>query len=327
MPGLTCAALQASTAIVSRSVPPAENDAHGSVPGLGGPAFELHLAASPAVPVVVAVPHAGRAYPAALIGAMREPQWSCVRLEDRYADLVARDIASATGAGLMIAHAPRAMIDLNRAVDDVDWSMIAGSAAGGGPRTTANRRARSGLGLVPRRLLGLGEIWKGQLTHADMQERVRSVHRPYHQALGAALERIRDAWGGALLIDLHSMPPLKMGAADARPPEFVIGDRFGASCDPGLARIALDHLAAAGRAVAHNRPYSGGYVLDEHAAPRRGIHALQIEMCRSTYLDSRLEQPGPRLPTIARLLSGLVRALATELVERGEGSAPRLAAE
>ena len=33
--------------------------------------------------------------------------------------------------------------------------------------------------------------------------------------------------------------------------------------------------------AAQNRPYSGGYVLDRHGAPERGIHALQVEVCRA----------------------------------------------
>ena len=58
--------------------------------------------------------------------------------------------------------------------------------------------------------------------------------------------------------------------------EFVIGDRFGSSCNDVLSATALQHLSAAERRVAHNRPYAGGYVLERHGAPRRGIHALQL---------------------------------------------------
>ena len=124
---------------------------------------------------------------------------------------------------------------------------------------------------------------------------------------------LRDRWGAALLIDLHSMPPLgpKRGADAA--PDFVIGDRFGASCDGSLSAAALDHLAQAGCRAAHNRPYAGGYVLDRHAVPARGVHAMQVEICRSAYLDSRLREPGPGLAGVARVLTGLVRRMAEEL--------------
>jgi N-formylglutamate amidohydrolase len=155
---------------------------------------------------------------------------------------------SETGAALLIAHAPRAMIDLNRAPDDVDWDMVAGGMPEPRVRLAAGRRARSGLGLVPRRLPGLGELWKRRMTRDELTARIEQIHQPYHAALAKGLEALRDRWGAALLIDLHSMPPLgpKRGADAA--PDFVIGDRFGASCDGALSAAAFDHLTQAGGA-------------------------------------------------------------------------------
>ena len=86
-------------------------------------------------------------------------------------------------------------------------------------------------------------------------------------------------------------------------------------------------MAAAERRVAHNRPYSGGYVLDRHGAPRRGIHALQLEICRSLYLDAEMSDPGPRFMGVARLLSQMVRSLAAQVSSLGSGGMVRQAAE
>lgn len=295
----------------------------GSVPGAAGePAFSLSLRDPAPLPVLIAVPHGGRAYSADLIALMRNPAATSLRLEDRFTDLLGEAVARETGASLLIAHAPRAMIDLNRAPDDVDWDMV----AGGAPeprRLAAGRRARSGLGLVPRRLPGFGELWKRRMTQQDLAARVEEIHVPYHAALATSLEALRDRWGAALLIDLHSMPPLgpKRGAEAA--PDFVIGDRFGAACDSSLSAAAIDHLGRAGRRVAHNRPYAGGYALDRHAAPARGLHALQVEICRSAYLDEHLQEPGPGLAQVTRILAELVRRLAEELA--GSRSLPQAA--
>jgi N-formylglutamate amidohydrolase len=286
----------------------------GTIPeSAGQPAFTLSLRQPAPVPILIAVPHAGRAYPEALAALMRNQAAASLRLEDRFADLVAEAVARETGASLLVAHAPRAMIDLNRAPDDVDWDMVTGGAPEPLIRLAAGRRARSGLGLVPRRLPGLGELWKRRMTSEELAARVEQVHVPYHAALAGGIEALRDRWGAALLIDLHSMPPLgpKRGADAA--PDFVIGDRFGASCDGMLSAAAIDHFAQAGSRVAHNRPYAGGYVLDRHAAPARGLHALQIEICRSAYLDAHLQEPGAGLAAVARLMAGLVRRLAEEL--------------
>ena len=286
----------------------------GSIPGMPGqPAFALTVREPAPVPVLLAVPHAGRAYPKDFAGLMRNASDATLRLEDRFSDLVADAVARETGAALLVAHAPRAMIDLNRAPDDVDWDMVAGGIPERRVRLAAGRRSRSGLGLVPRRLPGLGELWKRRMTREELTARIEQVHQPYHAALAAQLERLRDRWGGALLLDIHSMPPLgpKRGADAA--PDFVIGDRFGASCAGTLSAVAFEHLAQAGRQTAHNRPYAGGYVLDRHGAPARGVNALQVEICRSAYLDAQLREPGPGLAAVARVLSGLVRRMAEEL--------------
>jgi N-formylglutamate amidohydrolase len=288
----------------------------GAIPGLPGQAaFTLALDSKAPLPVLISVPHAGRSYPPDLIARMQHPLAASLRLEDRLVDLVAREVARDTGAGLIVAHAPRAMIDLNRADDDIDWDMVAGATQRTPRGMSAGRRARSGLGLVPRRLAGLGDVWTRRLSVTELDSRIDTVHRPYHAAIAGALEQLRDRWGGALLLDVHSMPPLGPKTKPDPAADFVLGDRFGASCAPALATAALAVLEASGRPAVRNRPYAGGYVLERHGAPLRGIHALQVEICRSTYLDSQMRDAGPGVAAVARLLAGMVRALADALAE------------
>ena len=284
----------------------------GLIPGSGAPAFTLHIPQNLSIPLVICVPHAGRAYPDAIVGAMREPQWSKLRLEDRYVDLLAKQVAEATGAALLMARAPRAMLDLNRSPEDVDWEMIEGAGPRRTTRSYANRRARGGLGIVPRRLPGLGEIWNSRLNYEELNLRIENIHRPYHAALTKLMEEMRDRWGAATLVDLHSMPPLRPVNAKDKPAELVIGDRFGSSCHELLSDTALRLLGRAGKRVAHNRPYSGGYVLDHHSAPRRNLYAMQIEICRSLYLDAHFEELSSRNKALVPLLSELVRELGTD---------------
>jgi len=299
----------------------------GSIPGTSEAAFVVQGIEKPALPVLLAAPHGGRVYSDGLRQRMREPAFSMLRLEDRLVDILAAEIARETGAPVILAQAPRAMIDLNRAGDDMDWSMVADSDAGKSNNSRANRRARSGLGLIPRRLTGLGEIWNERHTRAEVAERIECIHEPYHRALSEALSAIRRRWGAALLVDLHSMPPLRKRHPDDRPAEFVVGDRFGASSDGMLSAAALGYLGRHERRAAHNRPYAGGYVLDRHGKPAVGIHAIQLEVCRSLYLDSRLEEPSRRFPQLVRLLAGLVRELAGEVMPPARESSFPLAAE
>lgn len=302
----------------------------GWIPGAPGlPAFTLQAAEPSAIPVLIAVPHGGRAYPRALLDDMRHSESVALRLEDRYVDYLAHGIARETGASLLVANAPRAMVDLNRAPADVDWDMFLRSERPSGPLSLPSRRVRSGLGVIPRRLPGIGELWRRRLRKEDLEERIDGVHQPYHAALANALLALRERWGAALLIDLHSMPPLqgRIGAAGA---QVVIGDRFGATCHGSVVATAFAQLAAFRREAAHNRPYAGGYVLERHADPRAGIHALQIEIDRSRYLDSDMVEPGAGMAAMIQDLSVLVRQLAAVVSDLGQDSSDRewpLAAE
>lgn len=289
----------------------------GSIPGSAGvPAFTLTLSEPSALPVLIAVPHAGRAYPGTLLEQMRNPGFAALKLEDRYVDRLAEAVARETGASLLVAHAPRAMIDLNRAADDVDWEMFTRGRPDNLGSYTPGMRVRSGLGLIPRRLPGLGELWKRRHEENDLAERLDAIHVPYHAALAQALEGLRGRWGAALLIDLHSMPPLGRHGTRAAP-EFVLGDRFGASCHGSLVGSSFGYFAEARRVAAHNRPYAGGYVLERHARPGLGLHAFQLEIDRASYLDARLVEPGQGFAGMVSLLAGLVRRLAGEVADLG----------
>ncbi len=290
----------------------------GEIPGSNGvPAFTLVAPQPSALPLLIAVPHAGRAYPGSLIERMRNPRFATLKLEDRYVDRLAEHIARETGAALLVAHAPRAMIDLNRATEDVDWDMFARGHPDKVGSYTPGMRVRSGLGLIPRRLPGLGELWKRRHDHEELAARIGSIHEPYHACLSATLKRLRDRWGAALLIDLHSMPPLGFRGGQAAP-DFVLGDRFGASCSGALVGNCFGYFAEMRRGAAHNRPYAGGYVLERHAGPAAGIHAVQLEIDRSAYLDAALVEPGDGFAAMAALLTGLVRRLAGEVAELGQ---------
>ncbi len=256
----------------------------------------------PTGPVLLSVPHAGRDYDASLVAALRVPLASIRPLEDRYADQL---VEAAAGIPTIIARAPRLMIDLNRAPDDLDPDMIRGSYG-----QMASTKARAGLGLIPTRLWGVGPLWRTPFDPADVAARLRDVHTPYHEAIARALEAARLRWGSALLIDLHSMPPIKGDDG----PDIVIGDRFGSSASSQLTATAESFLKGMGFRVGLNAPYAGGYIVSRHAKPQNNIHALQIEIDRRLYLDAALDEPGPELARMQRVVGRLVEALTNELM-------------
>lgn len=264
----------------------------------------------PDSPVVVSVPHAGRDYPLPLRAAAAVPVESMIALEDRHVDAVA--LAAIRGETLFVQRIARAWIDLNRAEDERDPVIDDGARAI--PARSASTKLRSGLGLVPRRAAPGVAIWRRRLGDDEVQWRIAHHHRPYHAAVAAALEAARARFGAALLIDLHSMPPIPR----IDPPRVVIGDRFGQSAASRLVHRLEGECATSRHDVAINAPYSGGHMLARHGRPGLNIHAIQIEIDRSLYLDATLRDPGPGLSATAALIRRMIDAATDELLAGGQ---------
>jgi len=266
--------------------------------------FVRHGPAEPLSPVILSVPHAGRDYPEALRSAIRVPLAALRGLEDRHADAIA--LAARREETLFVATRARAWIDLNRAEHERDPRLDDGAWPHGAPLST---KVRSGLGLVPRRAGSAGDFWQRRLSADEVQQRIHADHRPWHAAIESALAAAHMRFGIAVLLDIHSMPPLGNPATAAR---LVPGDRFGkAAAARFLGRI--EGVARAhGVRTAANTPYSGGHILERHGNPRRGVHAIQLEFDRSLYLDSMLDQPGPGMDKAVRLLRDIIDAVADE---------------
>ena len=274
----------------------------------GRPAIELKPGNG--VPVLLSVAHSGREYPAALIAHSRLGRASLERLEDPLVDILVQG-AIDRGAGAVIARAPRAMIDLNRPLDELHPAAI--RDRGGEPPTT---RARAGLGLLPTRLSGLGDLWRAPIEESEFEQRVSEIYRPYHDALASRLAAMTTRWDEVVLLDCHSMPPRARGEANV-----VIGDRHGESAAAWLVEAAEAIVRRRGFAVARNAPFAGGEIVARHGAPRRGIHAIQIEVDRSAYCERDSRSPGPGFDRVAMLFEALSTELGAMLVHRHQVAA------
>lgn len=257
----------------------------------------------PESPVVLSVPHAGRDYPLELRAALRAPFSALTALEDRLVDQVA--IAARLRETMLVQRLPRAWIDLNRAESERDPRLDDGAARSAPLHAT---KVGSGLGLVPRRTASAGELWRRRLTGQEVDRRIIADYRPYHAALAEALVAARLRFGSALLLDVHSMPPI----AGREAPRMVLGDRFGRSAGGQFVHRLEAEIDAAGLRPTLNSPYAGGHILDRHARPAAGIHAIQLEIDRSLYLDCRLDSLGAGFDATAAMLRRLIAALADE---------------
>jgi len=272
------------------------------------PVYSLSNVETLRFPVLVSVPHSGREYPPALIDNLNVPASHLLRLEDRYSDRLAA-LAIAGGFPSIIARKPRAWIDLNRSRTEIDPDMVIGLDSS--QTGQLSRKVRGGLGLLPRRLHGAGDLWRKKWSHQHVIDRIERDHEPYHVMVAHLLDKIRSVFGCALLLDLHSMPSIF--DENRNKIDFVLGDRFGRSCESRYVELAAGHFRRCGHFVQTNHPYPGSYILERHGNPSRNIHAFQLEVDRSLYLDQNMREPVPAADTIAELIGDCCKMLAEQI--------------
>lgn len=258
-------------------------------------------------PVVFSSPHSGRDYPRDFLAASVLDYRTIRSSEDAFVDELF-DAAPKYGAPLIVAHAPRAYIDLNRACDELDPAVIEGVT-----RSFHNPRVASGLGVIPRVVAGGRAIYRGKLSLREAEERIVTHWQPYHDRLNALLAETHNLFGQAILVDCHSMPHEAI-ESHTRPgfhrPDVVLGDRFGAA----VGREVIDRIEAAfvraGLRVSRNAPFAGAYITQTYGRPSRGFHALQIEIDRSLYMDEARVEKSSDFSAFKMILDGVIAEIA-----------------
>jgi N-formylglutamate amidohydrolase len=242
--------------------------------------FTHSEAIEPAAAVLFASPHSGSIYPPSMVEALCVPLIDVRRTEDAFVDSLFSD-APRLGASLVSARYGRSVVDLNRDPHELDAAMF----VDGPPRPCAlpTARVEAGLGCLPR-VGARGEaIYRRLLSRAEGEARLSFIHDAYHGHLSSVLGQLGRTGRHVLLIDCHSMPSTQPGRRTLT--DIVLGDRFGSSIDPRLIGRIERSFRAQGFSVARNAPYAGGYTTRRYGRPRRGLHALQIEVNRGLYLD------------------------------------------
>jgi len=254
------------------------------------PPFVIKRPACQTTPLVFCSPHSGCIYPSVFLAASQLDPQKLRKSEDCYVDELF-NAAPTFGAPLIAARFPRAYLDVNREAYELDPILFAEPL----PKyaNTHTMRVIAGLGTIARIVSASEEIYAGHLPLDVALERIERLYKPFHEALRELVEATLQKFGCAILVDCHSMPSTSSFHSAAVRPEFVIGDRFGTSCDRRVTRIVRHALGEIGRQVQLNRPYAGGFITEHYGQPKRNIHALQIEINRSLYLnETTLERSG-----------------------------------
>lgn len=214
------------------------------------------------------------------------------------------------GAPLLAAEFPRSFLDLNRAPEDIDPALL--DAPWPGPLSDAPS-VRRGMGLIWRYAWGDTPMYADRLAVAEVQRRIDTYWRPYHDALAHLIDSTHRRHGAVWHIDCHSMPAtahrLSPDAEGTARADIVLGDRDGTACDP----VFTDFVAATFRKLGYdtriNDPFKGAELVRRHADPSQGRHSLQIEINRRLYMDEVTRERSAGFDRLAGDLSTVAEAI------------------
>ncbi len=281
--------------------------------------YDLKMPVVRTTSIVFASPHSGRAYSRKFVDRSVLDERTLRSSEDALVDKL---FASAPdhGAPLLAAVMPRAWIDVNRSVGELDPALIEGVR-----ESARDLRVASGLGVVPRVVANGRAIYRGKIALDEARSRIDEVWHPWHAAVSALMDESMALFGRAILVDCHSMPheaidtiPHPRGAR----PEIVLGDRFGTAAACEVVDRVEAAFVAAGLNVARNAPFAGAFATQEYGHPSRDRHVVQIEIDRSLYLNERTVRPNGNYGRFRKLIGEVI----AEIVEIGRRDMP-LAAE
>lgn len=230
--------------------------------------YKLNTGSSP---LLISVPHAGTQIPEALQN-LFTPKALQVADTDWYLDTL-YDFAIAQGASLIAPQFSRYVIDLNRPPEDAP--MYPGV---------------NNTGLCPFTDFEGASIYKeGSAPDAhQIATRRMMFWQPYHAAIEAELARIKSVHGFAVLLDGHSIKSHLPWLFEGQLPDLNIGTANGSSCSKAL-REAIGRLLESQQDYSHviDGRFKGGYITRNYGQPDKQIHAIQLEMCWSTYMTEQ----------------------------------------
>ncbi|MDA0681025.1 MAG: N-formylglutamate deformylase [Proteobacteria bacterium] len=219
-------------------------------------------------PLLISIPHDGRE----LMPGQAERMTDDGRaLPDT--DWYVRELYAFVGeldANVIAANYSRYVVDLNRPADDA--SLYEGQVS---------------TGLCPQRTFAGRPIYlDGEtISTTEQQDRVDRFWRPYHDRIASTLSALRDEYGFALLWDAHSIasevPMLFPGVLT----DLNIGTFGGVSCGASCESSVMNVANTSDYTSVLNGRFKGGYTTRHYGAPKKNIHAIQLELSQRCYMD------------------------------------------
>ena len=288
------------------------------LPGVPTPfaPYTLRLPEGDAIPLVCDSPHSGVKYPQDFRYAL--PFETLRSGEDTDVHELWRALPS-VGATLLAAEFPRAYIDPNRDVEDLDAAML------DGPWPTPlnpGEKTRLGIGLIWREAghQGRQPIYDRLLSVAEVRQRIENYHVPYHEAMREQIEAAYVCFGAVWHLNLHSMPANSYEGlqiqTDRQLADFVLGDRDGTTAAPEFTDMVAQALRKRGFSVAINDPFKGVALIARLGLPAERRHSLQVELHRGLYMNEATRERSSGFGALQAALAGVAGDIANYVKEQ-----------
>ena len=219
-------------------------------------------------PVILGQPHGGTFVPEEIMSRLNDngrlladTDWHIGKL---YNDML-------VGASIVRATFHRYVIDANR--DPTGASLYPGQ------NTT---------GLCPVTDFDGAPIWKtgAEPNARDITKLTAEFHRPYHAALEKEIARVKAKHGIAIVYDCHSIRSRIPFLFEGELPALNFGTDNGKTCAPSIESEPLRIANASGFSTVLNGRFRGGWTTRHYGKPETGVHAIQMEIAQSAYLEA-----------------------------------------
>lgn len=250
---------------------------------------------APKVPILISSPHSGTEFPEEVKKQLDPSAIANPDDTDWFIDTL-YNFAPSMGITMITANYNRWVIDLNR---DPNSKPLYDDG-------------RVITGLVPETDFNGNAIYANKTPdEAEIQRRVKNYYQPYHSKVGELLEAIKNEFGYAILFDAHSIRKMVPGIRKVPFPDLILGDNDETSASPNIIKAALDPLVNSEYEATHNYPFKGGHITRFFGKPENNIHALQLEMAKTNYMNESEtafseENAEELLPVLKQVFANLI---------------------
>jgi len=204
------------------------------------------------------------------------------------------DFAKALGAYIIMPTYSRYVIDLNRDPNGVDLYPGANSTE-----------------LCPTTAFDLSPLYHDGMkpNGTEIEQRIKHYWQPYHDAISATIDDMKEEFGKAVLLEAHSILSHVPRFFEGQLPDFNFGTANGKSCSAQLI-AEINQLDFSPYSKITNGRFKGGFITRQYGSPAENIHAVQLELSQHTYMnepnpaydEQRANQVKPKLELLVKCL-------------------------